>query len=276
MARTAFDLLIAPQLVAFQDRYPDVRLEIAVEARLVDIVREGFDAGFRTGNRIDKEMVAAPAYLAARNTPALPGDLLDHRAILCRSQAIVVIMPWMLQSADEIAQVNPPAATVIHDLASQVDLAVRALGIVSLPTALVADLLAQGRLARVLPAWSSPIEALYLYFPSRRQQSAALRAFVRFLTSAYGAAATLPKRHRALRSVSSDLDGVAAARLDRPLAQAGSLSGPGLCFGRVSVLEAPAWQSPKATAAPSMSMASYMTGTSSVSRICLMMRVGRG
>lgn len=218
MARTAFDLVIAPQLVAFQDRYPDVRLEVAVEARLVDIVREGFDAGFRTGNRIDKDMVAvpvapaseailvaAPAYLASRITPAHPGDLLEHRAIMCRSQASGVIMPWTLQSADEIVQVSPPAATVIHDLASQIDLAVRELGIVSLPAALVADLLTQSRLTRVLPAWSSPIEALYLYFPSRRHQSAALRAFVRFLTSGEGAATATPDRPP-LRAAIASLD----------------------------------------------------------------------
>jgi DNA-binding transcriptional LysR family regulator len=211
MARTAFDLVIAPQLVAFQDLYPDVRLEVSVEARLVDIVREGFDAGFRTGNRIDKDMVAvpvapaseailvaAPSYLAGRSVPGSPGELLDHRAIMCRSQATGVIIPWLLQSADESVQVSPPAATVIHDLASQIGLAVRGLGIVSLPTELVADLLAQGQLSRVLPAWSSPIEALYLYFPGRRQQSAALRAFVRFMAErregreAIGASAAPP------------------------------------------------------------------------------------
>ena len=58
---------------------------------------------------------------------------------------------------------------------------VRGLGIVSAPAASGSDLLDAGRRSRVLPAWSSPLEALYLYFPSRRQQSAALRALVSFL-----------------------------------------------------------------------------------------------
>lgn len=228
MPRTAFDLVIAPQLVAFQDRYPDVRLEVAVEARLVDIVHEGFDAGFRSGNRIDKDMVAvpvapaseailvaAPAYLASRITPACPDDLLEHRAIMCRSQATGVIMPWMLQSADEVVQVTSPASAVIHDLASQVDLAVRGLGIASLPAALVDDLLVHGRLTRVLPAWSSRIEALYLYFPSRRHQSAALRAFVRFLTSEEAAPVSAPDRSQ-LPAVSSDATYTANAHAKQP------------------------------------------------------------
>jgi DNA-binding transcriptional LysR family regulator len=62
-----------------------------------------------------------------------------------------------------------------------IELTVRGLGIVSAPTAVVSDLLDAGKLSRVLPKWSSPLEVLYLYFPSRRHQSAALRAFIAFL-----------------------------------------------------------------------------------------------
>ena len=53
MPRAPFDLLVAPALCAFQDAFPGVELEIAVEARLVDIIKEGYDAGLRYGNRID-------------------------------------------------------------------------------------------------------------------------------------------------------------------------------------------------------------------------------
>ena len=194
MPRAPFDLLIAAALAAFQDTYPDVELEIAVEARLIDIVRQGFDAGLRYGNLIEKDMVAvpiaprseavlvaSPAYLQARSIPNIPGDLLHHRAVVCRSQTTGLIIPWVLQSTGETVEIAPPAATIVHDLASQIELTVRGLRIVSAPAASVSHLLAAGTLARVLPAWSSPLEALYLYFPSRRHQSAALRAFVAFL-----------------------------------------------------------------------------------------------
>lgn len=196
MPRAPFDLVIAAALVAFQDTYPDVELEIAVEARMIDIVKQGYDAGLRYGNCIEKDMVAvpvaprseavlvaSPAYLHAREMPNLPSDLLNHRAVVCRSQTTGLIIPWILQSAGETVQIVPPAATIIHDLASQIELAVRGLGILSAPAACVSDLLDAGNLVRVLPAWSSPLEALYLYFPSRRHQSAALRAFVAFLKS---------------------------------------------------------------------------------------------
>lgn len=194
MPRAPFDLLIAAALAAFQDIYPDVELEIAVEARLIDIVRQGFDAGLRYGHLIEKDMVAvpvaprseavlvaSPGYLQARSTPNVPGDLLHHRAVVCRSQTTGLIIPWVLQSAGETVEIAPSAATIVHDLASQIELTVRGLGIVSAPAATVSDLLDAGTLSRVLPAWSSPLEALYLYFPSHRHQSAALRAFVAFL-----------------------------------------------------------------------------------------------
>ena len=194
MPRAPFDLLIAAALAAFQETYPGVDLEIAVEARMIDIVKQGFDAGIRYGNCLAKDMVAvpiapeseavlvaSPAYLHARAVPNFPGDLLSHRAVMCRSQITGLIIPWILQSAGETVHIAPPAATIVHDLASQIELTVRGLGIVSAPAASVSDLLEAGKLSRVLPAWSSPLEALYLYFPSRRHQSAVLRTFVAFL-----------------------------------------------------------------------------------------------
>ncbi len=194
MPRGPFDLLIAPALVAFQRTYPNVDLEIAVEARMIDIVKQGYDAGLRHGNCVEKDMVAvkvappseavlvaSPDYLRGRARLNLPSDLLDHRAVMCRSQITGQIIPWTLQSAAEVVQIVPPAAAIVHDLASQIDLTVRGFGIVSAPAAYVSGSIDAGKLVRVLPVWFSPMDPLYLYFPSRRHQSAALRAFIAFL-----------------------------------------------------------------------------------------------
>lgn len=194
MPRAPFDLMVAPTLVAFQETYPDIELEIAVEARLIDIVRQGYDAGLRYGSSIEKDMVAvqvapasdavlvaSPEYLRDRPVPRHPGDLSGHRGVMCRSQITGLLIPWTLHAAGEVVQTVPQRPTIVHDLASQIDLTMRGLGIVSAPRAYVADHIAVGRLIRVLPAWSLPLEPVFLYFPSRRQQSAALRAFVTFL-----------------------------------------------------------------------------------------------
>jgi DNA-binding transcriptional LysR family regulator len=193
--RAPFDLLVAPALAAFQDAYPEVELEIAVEARLIDIVKAGYDAGLRYGNYLDKDvvavpvapasaavLVASPTYLATRAALRTPDDLLHHRVLVCRSQSSGLIIPWTLQSAGETVRIAPPSATIVHDLAAQIDLVAEGLGIACVPAAMVSDLLAAGTLSHVLPAWNSPLEPIYLYFPSRRQQSAALRAFIAFLT----------------------------------------------------------------------------------------------
>ncbi|MEJ8310585.1 LysR family transcriptional regulator [Agrobacterium larrymoorei] len=196
MPRAPFDLMIADTLVEFKDAFPEVELEIAVEARLVDIVKHRYDAGLRFGSHLEKDMVAvqiappsdailvaAPAYLANRSMPKNPSDLLEHRAIVCRSQITGSIIPWTLLSAGDRMQISPSDTTIVHDLCSQIGLAIRGLGIVSVPRAIVSELVDRGDLSRVLPSWSSPMDALYIYFPSRRHQSAALRAFIHFLKS---------------------------------------------------------------------------------------------
>ncbi|MET3648999.1 hypothetical protein [Phyllobacterium ifriqiyense] len=113
------------------DTFPEVELEIAVEARLVDIVKQGCDAGLRFGNHLEKDMVAvqiappstailvaAPACLANRSAPKFPSDLLQHRAVVCRSQITGSVIPWTLVSADDRIQISPSEATIVHDLAS--------------------------------------------------------------------------------------------------------------------------------------------------------------
>lgn len=193
MPRAPFELVVAPMLLDFHTSFPDVELEIAVEARLVDIVKEGYDGGVRYGNHLDNDMVAvqlaprseavlaaAPAYLQACGVPSRPEDLLGHRAIMCRSQSTGMPLPWKLQSAREAIQISPSAAMIVHDLASQIGLSVRGLGIVSAPAAMVSKLIDRRQLVRVLPAWFSPLDGIYLYFLSRRHQSAALRAFISF------------------------------------------------------------------------------------------------
>ncbi|WP_183882686.1 LysR family transcriptional regulator [Rhizobium sp. BK512] len=195
MSRAPFDMMIGDALVAFKDAYPQVQLEIAVEAKMVDIVKEGYDAGLRYGGSISKEMVAvrvAPEseavlvaseqYLSSRGTPQDTTDLMTHRCVLCRSQVSGLLLPWRLDRGSESFDVTPVDATIVHDLASQIDLAAKGIGIVLAPIASVERHLASGDLVRVLPEWSSRREALFLYSPSRRHQSAALRAFVAFLS----------------------------------------------------------------------------------------------
>ncbi len=204
MPRAPFELLIAPVLVAFQDAYPAVDIEIAVEARFVDIVKQGYDAGLRYGNCLEQDMVAVPiappteailvassGYMGKRGAPSTPADLLAHRAMMCRSQSTGAIIPWRLKSENDLVEIVPRSVTVVHDLASQIELAVRGMGILSAPLDSINNLVASGKLSRVLPNWSTSMETLYLYFPDRRHQSTTLRVFVAFLKNSVDVQARL-------------------------------------------------------------------------------------
>lgn len=192
MPRSAFDGAVAPVPARFRAAYPAV--EVEVEGRLVDVVEQGFDAGLRYGDVLARDVVAvklmpgseallaaAPGCLRHRPAPEHPADLLGHAAVMCRSRTTGLVRPWAMRRNGDAVQVSPPTRTVVGDLASQLDLMVRGLGLGLAATASLSRLLDAGALVQVLPGWSTPMEPSYLYYPDRRRQSAALRAFVGFL-----------------------------------------------------------------------------------------------
>ena len=194
MPRSAFDGAVAPVLARFRTAYPAVEVEIDVEGRLVDVVGQGFDAGLRYGDMLARDVVAvkltpgseallaaAPGYLRHCPLPEHPADLLGHMAVMCRSRTTGLVRPWAVQRNGDAVQVSPPTRTIVGDLVSQLDLLVRGLGIGLAAAASLSRLLDAGALVQVLPGWSMPMEPLYLYYPDRRRQSAALRAFIGFL-----------------------------------------------------------------------------------------------
>src|SRR4029079_8695398 len=93
----AVPFIIAPVLPVFRERYPRVQVEILVDERFVDIVAEGYDAGVRLSEAIERDMVqvrltdpfrfvvvGAPSYLARHGTPERPEELLRHECITFR------------------------------------------------------------------------------------------------------------------------------------------------------------------------------------------------
>ena len=192
--RAAFDARVAPVLAEFCRAYPEIEVEVNVEGRLIDIVQHRFDAGIRYGDMLERDtvavklsepseavLVAAPDHLARHGTPADLTDLVAGRAVMGRGALNGRVIPWRLQSAGEPVVVAPPTRVIVHDLVSEIDLAVRGLGIACLPVASIAGHLRSGALRRVLPDWRQPLASLYLYYVNQRHKSAALAAFVAFL-----------------------------------------------------------------------------------------------
>ncbi len=185
--------LVLPRLPGFLARYPDVEVELSVDAALTDLVAGGFDAGIRLGECLARDMVAlplgprqrqvvvgAPAYLARHAPPREPSDLVDHDCIRHR-RASGRLMAWEFTRDGRDFEVAVDGRLVFNDSGLALAAARAGLGLSQHFEAVAADDVAAGRLVRVLDDWQAPFDGFYIYYPAREQLPPKLRAFVDFL-----------------------------------------------------------------------------------------------
>ena len=190
----AAEFLLAPVITQFLKAYPEIKLDISVDAALTDIVAERYDAGIRPGERVARDMialrvgdpmqvvvVASPAYLAERGTPWTPRDLERHNCIRIRFPS-GVYLPWRFGSKRRNLEVQVDGSLVVNDTALAVRAVSDGLGLMQFPLVYFTPMLADGRVVTVLDDWAPPpFEGFYLYYPSRRQIRPALKVFIDFL-----------------------------------------------------------------------------------------------
>jgi DNA-binding transcriptional LysR family regulator len=187
----AVPFVIAPVLPTFRARHPRIEVEVAVEDRFVDIVAEGFDAGVRLTESIQRDMVqvrltdpfrfvvvGAPAYLKRHGAPERPEDLLRHDCITYRSHTTGALYAWELERGRKSYRVPVRGGFVTNDSALAVSMAEEGLGLAHTSEPSVMPQLRAGRLKRVLEPFASSVPGFFLYFPSRSQRSTPLRLFV--------------------------------------------------------------------------------------------------
>jgi DNA-binding transcriptional LysR family regulator len=190
-SRTAARMVIAPVLSRFAEAYPDIVLEVIIEAGLTNIVAQRFDAGIRLGESLEKDVVAvpvtgplriavvgAPAYFAKHPPPTTPHDLRAHRCINFRPASAGTIYKWQFEKNRHKIEVGLEGPVVFDDQGMMIDAAINGLGLAYLIEDQVAPLIANRTLIRVLDDWCPPFPGFYLYYPGRRQLSPALRAFI--------------------------------------------------------------------------------------------------
>ena len=192
--------LVLPRIVPpFLAAYPDIRLEVIAEDSFVDMLAAGCDAGIRYDERLEQDMIAipigpreqrfataaSPAYLDRHGRPHHPRELLAHACL--RGRFASGAMPaWEFERDGEIVKVDPAGPLVVRvgaatDLA--VDAAVAGSGVVHLFEDWLRPSLDSGALEPVLEPWWQRFSGPFLYYPSRRQLPAPLRAFVDFIGS---------------------------------------------------------------------------------------------
>lgn len=189
-ARLPCHLVLLPMLAGFSQAYPDVSVEIVSDNALTDIVGKGFDAGVRFGEALAADMiaiplgprmrfsvVASPAFLARHGAPATPHDLRRLSCIRYRFDS-GVFYRWEFERGAEALEVEVSGPVTVNDQDLMIRPALDGLGLAYVFEGQVTEHIAAGRLVEVLSDWCPYYPGFFLYYPSRRQLPAALRAFV--------------------------------------------------------------------------------------------------
>jgi DNA-binding transcriptional LysR family regulator len=187
---TAAREILDPLVFTFIRRYPRVHVDIVTEERLIDIVAEGFDVGIRAADLVPADMIArpigpprrhavvgSPAYFERHGRPRTPAELLDHACIRVRLPN-GAILRWPFSSKGDAVQVDVTGPITLDEASLARAAVVEGLGIGFFLEPNVRDDLAAGRLERILEDWTPPLAPLCLYYPGRRNHSAAFRSFL--------------------------------------------------------------------------------------------------
>jgi DNA-binding transcriptional LysR family regulator len=186
---TAARQILSPIVLEYLRRYPEMKVDLVTEPRLVDIVLDGFDAGIRMAESVPRDMIAvplgslsfsvvgSPAYFSNRPIPLTPGDLMAHRCIRARWPS-GGIYQWEFARRRETLSLDVPGALTLDEPTLMLEAAIEGAGLAYLSDAAVETAAADGRLLRVLQDWMPARSDLSLYYPGHRHVPAALRAFI--------------------------------------------------------------------------------------------------
>lgn len=187
---------VSPAIAAFLARHPEVRFDVALSDRIVDLVEEGYDLAVRIGATGGENVVArqlgqtrlvccaAPEYLKRHGTPRSPEDLAKHRCLTYEYLPLRNLWQFRDRSGRERpARVSGPLHSNNGDLLGAA--AVQGVGIALEPDFIVGADLKAGRLVPLLESYAAPVSAIYAVYASRRFLSAKVRAFVDFLAERF-------------------------------------------------------------------------------------------
>jgi DNA-binding transcriptional LysR family regulator len=182
--------VLAPIVLEYLRRYPEMQVDLVTDGRLIDIVAEGFDAGIRSGESVPQDMIAvpcappqrfavigAPRYFKKHGVPKVPNDLLAHACIRYRF-ASGKLFKWEFAKRDQEIALDVQGPLTLDSPALMVEAALKGLGLAYVNDFMARAEIAAGKLVRVLEDWTPPFSPISLYYPGHRHVPASLRAFV--------------------------------------------------------------------------------------------------
>ena len=202
---TAFGMhQLAPALPEFLARHPEMRIELTITDRLVDLIEEGADLGIRLGLLVDSTLVArricevervvcaSPAYLKKHGTPRKPDDLLGHNCLSMTYAPALRRWPFAMREGVQHVEVSGNATASSADTLLQ--LALMGLGVIRLSDVIVGAAVAEGRLVPLLQEQhhSEPLP-LHAVYPQGRHRSPRVAAMVDFLVERFASAPWRPR-----------------------------------------------------------------------------------
>jgi DNA-binding transcriptional LysR family regulator len=183
-------MILSPLIYEYMRRYPRVSVDMVSEGAMVDIVGQGFDAGVRLEEFVPPDMIAvaitrpirsivvgSPAYFAGRKRPKTPADLAEHRCIR-RRLGSGAIYRWEFEKRGEAVAIDVPGQLTLDDNDLMLLAALEGEGLAFVSDISAAKSIEAGLLLPVLEDWSPEFPGLCLYYPSRRNIPARLRAFI--------------------------------------------------------------------------------------------------
>ena len=186
----AAEAVLWPALERLLADYPDIKVEIVIDYGLTDVVAERYDAGVRFGEQVARDMIAvrigpdirmavvgAPGYLVKHPPPRSPQDLTRHRCINLRLPTHGHYA-WEFEKNGRELRVRVDGQLAFNTTQLVLKAAVAGYGLAYLPEQQVQEHLESGELVRVLANWCPPFSGYHLYYPSRRQPSAAFALLV--------------------------------------------------------------------------------------------------
>lgn len=187
--RTATQMVILPKLARFARAYPEIVLEVTSSNDPVDLVAGEYDAGVQLGEFIQRDMIAipvtkemrlavigSPAYFETNSIPRRPQDLKDHACIGFRFSNS--LYRWEFEKGRKALTVSPQGPASFDDPDLVIQAVLDGVGIGTAMEDTLRELIAKGRLIQVLKDWCPPFPGYFLYYPSRRNQPAALAALI--------------------------------------------------------------------------------------------------
>nr|WP_321462435.1 LysR family transcriptional regulator [uncultured Cohaesibacter sp.] len=187
----AIHSVLWPKLQKILPSYPDIKVELIRENRLIDIVAERFDAGVRMGEQLAKDMISArigpdmrfavvgsKSYFEANKQPAHPEDLIQHNCINERLQTLGGNWAWEFEEDGREIKIRVEGQLTFSNCYDVLEAALAGFGLAYVPEDIAAAHIAEGRLIRVLEDFCALWEGYYLYYPNRRQSLPAFAVVV--------------------------------------------------------------------------------------------------